>query len=238
MWSQFSLLLSHSLILDSKFPLPPLSPSYSYSYYLNIASLTVPLSILYHLPYVLLARTPFSGNRCIYGYQMGHELLDTRNRDQLCLESNSRGTLDILWSCLFTIIACTWTIQHLNVPEERNARDRGWKGDLKSALKRTWISTKWMVATILAPELVLSKAWEDLFVAKDGLAELQRLSLEDGTEWTLAHSLFANMGGFFLRENANRGTEASTITRQGPGNTYHTPFHLTANGIARLRYSG
>ena len=33
---------------------------------------------------------------------------------------NTRGTLDILWSCVFTIIACTWTIQHLNIPEPRD----------------------------------------------------------------------------------------------------------------------
>jgi hypothetical protein len=33
---------------------------------------------------------------------------------------NTRGTLDILWSCVFTIIACTWTIQHLNIPEQRD----------------------------------------------------------------------------------------------------------------------
>jgi hypothetical protein len=30
-----------------------------------------------------------------------------------------RGTQNILWSCIFTIIACTWTIQHLNVPRQR-----------------------------------------------------------------------------------------------------------------------
>ncbi|KAK0731727.1 hypothetical protein B0H67DRAFT_640078 [Lasiosphaeris hirsuta] len=31
---------------------------------------------------------------------------------------NVRGTLDILWSSLFTIIACTWSVQHPNVPEQ------------------------------------------------------------------------------------------------------------------------
>jgi hypothetical protein len=41
---------------------------------------------------------------------------------------DSRGTLDILCSCLFTIIACTWTIQHLNIPEQRN--------NLKKKIKR------------------------------------------------------------------------------------------------------
>jgi hypothetical protein len=46
-----------------------------------------------------------------------------------------RGTLDMLWSSLFTIIACTWTILHLNVPEQQDSRDPGWKGDLKWGLK-------------------------------------------------------------------------------------------------------
>jgi hypothetical protein len=41
---------------------------------------------------------------------------------------DSRGTLDILWSCLFTIVACTWTIQHLNIPEQRD--------NLKANMKR------------------------------------------------------------------------------------------------------
>src|ERR1700735_4825876 len=64
---------------------------------------------------------------------------------------NSRGTLDILWSSLFMIIACTWTIQHLNVPEQRNGRDPGWVGDLKWKLKGFLQSAKWMVITMLAP---------------------------------------------------------------------------------------
>lgn len=37
---------------------------------------------------------------------------------------NVRGTLDILWSCLATIIACTYTVLHLNIPEQRDDKDR------------------------------------------------------------------------------------------------------------------
>lgn len=121
---------------------------------------------------------------------------------------DSRGTLDILWSCLFTIIACTWTIQHLNVPEERNGTDPGWIGDIKWGLKRTWASAKWMIVTMLAPELVLSKAWEDLVVAQSDLKALQKLAGEDGTEWTVTHSLFANMGGFIIRGNTGQELQA------------------------------
>jgi hypothetical protein len=55
-----------------------------------------------------------------------------------------------------------------------------------------------MIVTMLAPELVLSKAWEDLAVAQSDLRALQKLAGEDGTEWTVTHSLFANMGGFVI----------------------------------------
>lgn len=37
--------------------------------------------------------------------------------------ADKRGTLDILFSCLFTLVACTWTVQYLNVPEQREGRD-------------------------------------------------------------------------------------------------------------------
>ena len=29
---------------------------------------------------------------------------------------NGRGTMDIIWSCLFTVFICVWTAVHLNVP--------------------------------------------------------------------------------------------------------------------------
>lgn len=45
-----------------------------------------------------------------------------------------RGSLDILWSCLFTILACTWSIQHLNVPEQR---------DRSKEIRKEWWSGIW-----------------------------------------------------------------------------------------------
>lgn len=38
---------------------------------------------------------------------------------------NTRGSLQIVWSCLATLIACTYTVLHLNVPEQRDGRDGG-----------------------------------------------------------------------------------------------------------------
>src|ERR1700753_3647641 len=68
---------------------------------------------------------------------------------------NSRGTLDILWSSMFVIIACAWTIQHLNIPEQRNGRDPGRAGDLKWKLKGFFLSAKWMIITMIAPEFII-----------------------------------------------------------------------------------
>jgi hypothetical protein len=65
-----------------------------------------------------------------------------------------------------------------------------------------------MIVTMLAPELVLSKAWEDLAVAQSDLKALQKLAGEDGTEWTVTHSLFANMGGFVIRGNTGQELQA------------------------------
>jgi hypothetical protein len=92
----------------------------------------------------------------------------------------------------------------LNVPEQREGRDPGVLGDIKWHMKRTWTSTKWMLVTMVAPEVLLGKALADRKIAKLGLDELQRFAAEDGVPWTLTHSLFANMGGFVIRHSTDR----------------------------------
>jgi hypothetical protein len=109
-----------------------------------------------------------------------------------------RGTLGILWSSLFTIIACTWTVLHLNVPEQRNGRDPGWRGDIKWSLKGSWTKIKWMLLTTLAPEFALSLAAANLMSAREYRHIMAEFAKEDGVEWTLTHSYFAGMGGFVL----------------------------------------
>jgi hypothetical protein len=73
-----------------------------------------------------------------------------------------------------------------------------------------------MFVTMLAPELVLMKAWEDLATAHDDLKELQDLSTLDGVEWTLTHSIFANIGGFVIRGNTGREPNAFKGADVGP----------------------
>ncbi|KAK1756431.1 hypothetical protein QBC47DRAFT_186084 [Echria macrotheca] len=139
---------------------------------------------------------------------------------------HSRGTLEILWSSLFTIFACTWTIQHPNVPEQRDGRYPGWKGDVRWGLYRTFQSLKLAVATILAPEIVIFIAWYDLATARAICRELDRFVREDGVPWSPAHGHYAVMGGFVLRVKKKDDS--------GPGR----PYHLTGPDLVYLRGAG
>lgn len=117
---------------------------------------------------------------------------------------STRTVFDILWSCLFTIFACTWTVQHLNVPTQREDLDlkAGWKGDFRYGLMKFWTGVKWMVITILAPELLITLNAGQLIGALRSSDRLKEYAEQDGVPWSLTHSLFADMGGFVIREYA------------------------------------
>ncbi|KUJ22820.1 uncharacterized protein LY89DRAFT_311399 [Mollisia scopiformis] len=123
---------------------------------------------------------------------------------------NSRGTLSILWSSLFTILACTWTVQHLNVPEQRNSCKPGWMGTLTWYTRKFLKSARWMIVTSIAPEVVIGMACYDLVTANITLRSLEKIALEDGVPWTLTHSYFANMGGFVIESGVEKPSAVST----------------------------
>ncbi|KAF3018850.1 hypothetical protein E8E14_006783 [Neopestalotiopsis sp. 37M] len=78
-----------------------------------------------------------------------------------------RGTLSLVWSCVATIIACTWTILHLNVPEQG-----------ETAKTKVLRKAKWMAITILFPEFIFSKAVCELRLALKTLREAREAILQ------------------------------------------------------------
>ncbi|KAH7397957.1 hypothetical protein BKA64DRAFT_673198 [Cadophora sp. MPI-SDFR-AT-0126] len=148
---------------------------------------------------------------------------------------NTRGTLDILWSGLFTIFICIWTVQHLNVPEQRDGRDPGWQGDVKWAWKAFWTKFKWMLYTLILPEVLLGKALADRDSAKQAVFFSKTLEVTNGTplsdeeesNWTLTHAYYANMGGFAFRTSTPR-----------PNRKGYQLQHITADDLLRLRAEG
>ncbi|KAF8850799.1 hypothetical protein BDZ45DRAFT_731344 [Acephala macrosclerotiorum] len=106
-----------------------------------------------------------------------------------------RGTLTLTWSCVATIITCTWSTLHLNVPARQ---DDPWR--------KRFRKVKWMWITILFPKFIFSKAICEFKDAVDDTYEIKRRmqmqpydpiwSLAMAVvDWTLTHSYLANMGG-------------------------------------------
>lgn len=69
-----------------------------------------------------------------------------------------RGTMNIVWTCFAVLSLCTWTVQHLMVPVQKEYKK-------VSAIRKFWgkVSFKytkleWVGLTITAPEYVLGEA--------------------------------------------------------------------------------
>ncbi|KAI1114193.1 hypothetical protein F5Y14DRAFT_415710 [Nemania sp. NC0429] len=166
-----------------------------------------------------------------------------------------RSTLMIIENCLFTIIACTWSIQHLNVqgPAE------------------TWWQTfprkcKWTAFSVFFPEVLMAHAILEFVMAvgdmrilsKEGLLDddppwffrylrrppsprdmeasqynslsrFRQPEQKDVPKWTLTHCYFANMGGFYMRDDVSRSStlnDGSSTTPPAPITTTKQPVRL------------
>ena len=65
-----------------------------------------------------------------------------------------RGTFDIVWSCLLTILACIYNAIHLNVPPRNTGK---WMLLLRKV--------KWATMALFAPEVILYTATTQFLVA-------------------------------------------------------------------------
>ncbi|PYI07768.1 hypothetical protein BO78DRAFT_312241, partial [Aspergillus sclerotiicarbonarius CBS 121057] len=150
---------------------------------------------------------------------------------------NTRGSFDILWTCLTTMALCVWTAVHPNVP-------------LVSRFGQTLLERLGlMMLAMIFPEFVMTAAWDQRRRAQGLLLEVNAASparYEDelpleaasessllppdkSTRWSLQHALFAIMGGYALETQYT-----SKVTNQ-----HQTIRRLvTAEGIAILATTG
>jgi hypothetical protein len=135
----------------------------------------------------------------------------------------TRGTTDILWTCTATITLCVWTAVHLNIPAPDDTHSR-----------RFWRKVKWTVVGLLAPEIVLFTAWEQLSKARSLVAFLNKefvrqqaagkLKDRPPRRFTLKYGYFVCMGGLRMR------------APEFDGPTSHVP--LSASAIRVLVQAG
>jgi hypothetical protein len=85
---------------------------------------------------------------------------------------STRGTSDILWSCLATLTLCVYTAIHLNVPPPAEGH---WAFYLRK--------TRWVAMAVFAPEIVLYTAFRQWYEARTLIKKLNELqqyaNLED-----------------------------------------------------------
>ena len=121
-----------------------------------------------------------------------------------------RGTLSIVWSCLTILVLCTWNVQHLNVPIQVKCKNFSEKA--RHLYWSVCRKAKWMVITLLAPEVVMAKALEDLFSAMVSRKCMTVWAKRDEVPWTVGHSFFADMGGFAVRFKSDAMTAKLEIS--------------------------
>ena len=125
--------------------------------------------------------------------------------------ADQRSIWDILWSCLATILACSWVSVHPNIP---SPNESSWRIFLRRLELMFW--------AVMGPELIITWAFRQWSGArhleklyKGELSSLihsiypqilnhKILTLDRG--WTKTHGYFILMGGFMLyEENVAKG---------------------------------
>ncbi|KAF2244895.1 hypothetical protein BU26DRAFT_491017 [Trematosphaeria pertusa] len=129
--------------------------------------------------------------------------------DNLVLSAGVRGTFDILWSSIFTLLICSWSILHLNIPSQLPRLQKSMWDKIKSYAVDFLPKFKWMVLTLLVPEFLLGKALQDRHLAKVSIDEMKELASESGFEWTITHGFYADMGGFVLKAHTTVQDQAT-----------------------------
>src|SRR6266536_756582 len=107
----------------------------------------------------------------------------------------NRGTAGIVYSCLTTMLICTWTVQHVDIPTSSNGT-RVWHPhfQLKTHKLRATL------LTLIAPEITAFTAARDFIRARRISRLMKKYEIES---WGPVHGSYAVMGGI----RWNRGEE-------------------------------
>ncbi|KAF9541011.1 hypothetical protein CPC08DRAFT_650721 [Agrocybe pediades] len=97
-----------------------------------------------------------------------------------------RQRIQILWTCVATILAASWVSVHPNIP---NAQE--------SKTMKTLRRIELMIWAIITPELVIYWAMRQWHGARF-------METDFALQWTRTHGFFLQMGGFMLREEGKK----------------------------------
>lgn len=97
---------------------------------------------------------------------------------------DGRGTIDIVWSCVFTTFLCSWSVLCLNVPALGD-------GPWHMFRRKIYLSG----LAVIGPEFLFQIALGQWISARRSVKEFKASGYSG---WTINHAFFADMGGFRL----------------------------------------
>jgi hypothetical protein len=98
---------------------------------------------------------------------------------------DSRGTIDIVSSCIFTIFICVWSVLCVNIGPPK-----------ESAIAEILQKLKLAFLCVLGPDYLLLLAVGQFESARKSCHQFESLHLSG---WSLRHAFYADMGGFVVR---------------------------------------
>lgn len=166
------------------------------------------------------------------------------NGTNIVYGGNVRGTFDILWGCLSTLLVCTWTVQHLRIPQATSKR-KSLRGYWSHWGEEIGLQFKWMILTLLIPELLAGKELQDLVMARESCRAMKSFADEDGIEWSITQAYYANLGGYVLefqngdqreeQRQQNSCEKAGNLVNNDPHQNAATHIFASAERIFRTQ---
>ncbi|KAK0641900.1 hypothetical protein B0T16DRAFT_380978, partial [Cercophora newfieldiana] len=116
-----------------------------------------------------------------------------------------RGTLSIVFSCLATLVLCSWAVIHLNIPSRKTQLSH----------RYGWDKLYWFVMAIAAPDK--RRCVPNVFLAQDIERPAHQATDQRKHCWTQTHTYYAIMGGFQFedRRKLHPYTRQLTLTPSG-----------------------
>ena len=112
---------------------------------------------------------------------------------------NTRGTLQILWSCLSTLLLCTWSIKFVLevVPDLQRHRRR--RQAIRDTVAEATSHLITLLSVILGPELIFALAVDEFVDARRTIKANPSTVCDEDPFITMTHVFFGSAKGYRLR---------------------------------------
>ncbi|KAI1770562.1 hypothetical protein F4818DRAFT_432572 [Hypoxylon cercidicola] len=150
--------------------------------------------------------------------EVGYQITDPMQSIGWVSSAEFRGTLDLVWTCVFTLFTCLWASLHLNIPAPEDTEYTKFCRKLK-----------WTCVAATLPEVVVGTAFVNWWDTRHDARIMRKY---DFSNWDRKLCAFVRMGGVCLRGEAdhdNTNVPLPTVLAQGEA----APFICVETDILR-----